>query len=449
MSGSWTPAVVTLTLITLMHLAAKLGPAATTSSQSQKMKTSTVKRHLMICVDGVGFSLIQGMYEAGRFRAFKPPARLIAPFPTLTNPGVIEILDPLGAPPARGYEDYYYDPTSDRMRGGFFARFRRKTFIEGTFRQLFHYHPSPIAMTLEYAVPPLSPWLDAQLTLRKIRRHFEHSTAPLFLAYLGSTDPMAHISGQWLLRRFLGSLERMCEEIIHRSNGQVDITLFSDHGNHFTRYRKVNLEPELRRLGLRLSNRLTDERHVVQPRYGLVGCAVLYCHEAYKQQVAVAAARTVGVDLAAYKQNDVVYLVARSGRARIEHHQGYYRYSADVGDPLGLQPIITQLRDQGRVRPDGFVADADWFAATHQHIYPDAVRRLWDGLTNHVAHTASVLVSLEDGYYDGSAILDFLAMLRATHGNLRRGQSDAMLITTKCELPAVVRAADVWSVLGL
>lgn len=449
MKRSFTPALTTFILTMLLHITAKSGPAVMITNESNEVKMNTIKRHLMICVDGVGFSLIRKMYEAGRFRAFKPPARLIAPFPTLTNPGVIEILDPLGAPEARGYEDYYYDPTSDRMRGGFLARFRRKTFIEGTFRELFHYHPSPITMTLEYAVPPLSPWIDARLTLMKIRREFENSTVPRFIAYLGSTDPMAHVSGEWLLLNFLGTLDKVCQEIIHKSKGQVDITLFSDHGNHFTRYRKVNLEPELRRLGFRLDDALKDERSVVQPRYGLVGCAILYSHEAYKQHVAVAAARTPGVDLAAYQQGDVVYLVARSGRARIEHRDGYYRYSTDTGDPLRLQPIMAQLQSQGRVRADGFTADADWFAATHQHIYPDAVRRLWVGVTNHVEHPASVLVSFEDGYYDGSAMLDILAVLRATHGNLRRGQSEGILLTTKQELPEAVRAADVWSVLGL
>ncbi|MCS6803736.1 MAG: hypothetical protein RMM98_07485 [Acidobacteriota bacterium] len=439
------------TLVILAHPMIGWNSSATCHDQSARSLRSegaSVRRHLIICLDGVGFSTLQKMYDQGQFRVFQPPARLIAPFPTLTNPAVIEILQPLGAPEARGYEDYYYDPTSDRMRGGFFARFRRKTFIEGTFRELFDYHPSGVTMTLEYAVPPVSPWLDARLTLMKIRRKFEKSTASTFIAYLGSTDPLAHIGGEWLLRNFLATLDKTCQQLIRKANGQVDITLFSDHGNHFTRYRKVNLKPELERLGFRLDSGMKDERSVVQPRYGLVGCAVLYTREAYEQHVAVAAARTPGVDLAAYKQHDTVYLVARSGRARIVHRDGYYSYVTDVGDPLQLNPIIAELQRQGRVRADGFIADADLFEATHAHIYPDAVRRLWEGLTNHVEHPASVLVSFEDGYYDGSALLDVVAVLRATHGNLRREQSSGILLTTKRRLPEAVRAADAWSLLN-
>ncbi|MDW8168191.1 MAG: hypothetical protein RML74_06885 [Acidobacteriota bacterium] len=97
----------------------------------------------------------------------------------------------------------------------------------------------------------------------------------------------------------------------------------------------------------------------------------------------------------------------------------------------------------------GFVADADLFAATHAHSYPDALRRLWEGLTSYVRHPASVLVSLEDGYYDGSDIFDLLAVLRATHGNLRRAQTEGFVLTTVKPLPEAIRAADLWSALGL
>jgi hypothetical protein len=251
------------------------------------------------------------------------------------------------------------------------------------------------------------------------------------------------------VRNILAALDRTCHRILQESDGQVDITLLSDHGNHFTRYRKLDLQPELNRLGFRLDDDLKGERHVVQPRYGLVGSTVLYTHGAYKQAAAVAAARTPGVDLAAYQQDGTVYIVARSGRARIEHRDEFYRYSADVGDPLQLKPIIAELERQGRVRADGFIADADLFAATATHVYPDAIRRVWEGVTNHVEHPASVLVSFEDGYYDGSTILDILAIMQATHGNLRRAQSEAVLMTTKHDLPEVVRAADVWTVLGM
>jgi hypothetical protein len=406
-------------------------------------------RHLVLSFDGVGYALVEELVRQGHFAFFHRPARLIAPFPTLTNPAFIEILGPLGAPPSPGYEDYYYDPGANAMRGGFWHRFRRRTFIEGTFRELFDYHPSGVTMTLEYAVPPLSAWLDAQLSLQRALGRFKRSSADLFIAYVGATDPLAHVGGEGWLRRFLVTVDRKLEQLFIASEGRIHITLFSDHGNLFARYRRAELQDALRADGFRIGNRLQGERSIVQPRYGLVGCAAFYVAEAQEPRVADVLAIVPGVDVVAYQQKGMVYVVGPRGRARIERRGDRYRYLTFTGDPLQLLPILERLRAEGRMDDAGFVADADLFAATHAHSYPDALRRLWEGLTRAVRHPAHVLVSLEDGYYDGSDLLDLFAVLRATHGNLRRAQTEGFVLTTVKALPDAIRAADLWSALGL
>lgn len=406
-------------------------------------------RHLILSLDGVGYALVEEMVRRGHFAVFHKPARLIAPFPTLTNPSFIEILRPLGAPPSAGYEDYYYDPLANAMRGGFWHRFRRRTFIEGTFRELFDYHPSGLVMTLEYAAPPLSAWLDAQLSLRRAVGKFRRSSDEVFIAYVSATDPLAHVGGEGLLRQFLATLDRKLEQLFLEAEGRIHITVFSDHGNLFARYRRAELQEALRADGFRMGERLQGERSVVQPRYGLVGCAVFYVADAQEPRVAEVLAVVPGVDLVAYHRNGMVYVVGPRGRARIERRGDRYRYLTFTGDPLGLTPILERLRAEGRMDEAGFVADADLFAATHAHEYPDALRRLWESLTGYVRYPASVLVSLEDGYYDGSDVLDLLAILRATHGNLRRAQTEGFVLTTVRELPEAIRAADLWSALGL
>jgi len=406
-------------------------------------------RHLILSLDGVGYALIQELKLRGHFASFHPPARLIAPFPTLTNPAFIEILRPLGAPPSPGYEDYYYDPTANAMRGGFWHRFRRRTFIEGTFRELFDYHPSGVTMTLEYAAPPLSAWLDAQLSVQKALGRFARSPEPVFIAYVSATDPLAHLGGAGLVRRFLAALDRKLEQLLREHEGRLHITLFSDHGNLFARYRRAELQEALRADGFRVGSRLEGDRSVVQPRYGLVGCAVFYVAEAQEPRVAEVLAVVPGVDLVAYHRHGMVYVVGPRGRARIERRGDRYRYLTFTGDPLQLVPILDRLRAEGRMDEEGFVADADLFAATHAHSYPDALRRLWDGLTSIVQHPANVLVSLEDGYYEGSDLLDVFAILRATHGNLRRAQTEGFVLTTAKALPEAIRATDLWSALGL
>ncbi len=426
-----------------------IGPGLSGGRESSARADRPASRHLILSLDGVGYALVEEMVRQGHFVFFHPPARLIAPFPTLTNPAFIEILRPLGAPPSAGYEDYYYDPIANAMRGGFWHRFRRRTFIVGTFRELFDYHPSGLTMTLEYAVPPLSAWLDAQLSLRKALGKFQHSSDEVFIAYVSATDPLAHLGGERMLRAFLAALDRKLERLFIEAEGQIHITLFSDHGNLFARYRRAELQDALRADGFRLGSRLEGERSVVQPRYGLVGCAAFYVAGAQEPRVAEVLATAPGVDVVAYVRNGMVYVVGPRGRARIERRGDRYRYLTFTGDPLALLPILERLRAEGRMDDAGFVADADLFAATHAHSYPDAVRRLWESFAGYVRHPANVLVSLEDGYYDGSEILDLFAILRATHGNLRRTQTEGFVLTTLKELPEAIRAADLWSVLGL
>lgn len=405
-------------------------------------RSNDAPRHLVLCLDGVSYATVEKMMGEGSFRRFQKLARLIAPFPTLTNPGFIEILQPLGAPPSQGYEDYSYDPSSRKMRGGFLARFRRRTFIEGTFRELFDDHPSGLAMTLEYALPPLSPWIEARLSLARAINKFRASDEPIFIAYISSTDPLAHVGGETLVRNFLAHLDRVLEKLIAESGGRIQVTIVSDHGNHFTKYRRVDLSAALRADGFRMERRVTTDRSVVHPRYGLVSCAVLYTAEANEPRVAEVVAHVPGVDFAAYKRGEAIYVVSRRGRARIQRRGDRYRYLVFQGDPLDLQPIRDELCAQGRCDADGFIADADLFAATHSHVYPDPLRRLWEGLTDYVRHPANVIVSLQDGHYEGNDLLDLLAVLRATHGNIRRSQTDGILLTTMGDLPDVLRARD-------
>jgi hypothetical protein len=79
-------------------------------------------RHLIICVDGVAHTTIEEMRREGRFKLFRTPARMIAPFPSLTNLALAEILQPAGASESPGYEDNYFDTTQNKMRGGLLDR---------------------------------------------------------------------------------------------------------------------------------------------------------------------------------------------------------------------------------------------------------------------------------------------------------------------------------------
>src|SRR6266516_350936 len=413
-----------------------------------KEASTQSSRHLIVCVDGVGFSTIEKMRAKGRFRAFAPPSRMISPFPSLTNLSLSEILEPAGARASAGYEDSYFDIEKNSMRGGLVDRFKGGSFIHGTFRELFDYHPSAIKSGLGYALPPVSTYVEAWSDIVRLKQKFRSSRAPVFFAYIGSTDSLAHLGGERMLGNFLGQLDDALTNIMAESKGEVRVTIFSDHGNHFTGYRRVSLKEPIRRAGLRLESQVKDDKSVVFPQYGLVGCAMLFTTEESEKRVADAVANVRGVDFAAYEHDGVVHVAGHSGGALIEKQGDRFSYRSDDGDPLGLATALLKLAAEGKMDAGGIVSATDWFAATNDARRPDAARRVFEAATNHVRNRASVVVNLEDGYYSGSAFLDVFAILQSTHGSLGREQSTGFLMSTQRGLPGYVRADDLWSVIG-
>lgn len=433
-----------LVLIFIAAMCAGFPPA----SVAEQERGAGGPRRLIICVDGVGFSLIEKMRREGRFKKFHEPSRMIAPFPTLTNVAMTEILTPAGALSSPGYEDKFFDVEKNRMSGGLLERFQGGRFIKGTFRELFDYHPSAIKSGLGYAAPPISTYLESLTDLVRLRQKFRASREPVFFAYTGASDSLAHLGGETLLRSFLTRLDETVTDLIRDSQGQLEVTVFSDHGNHFRRYSRASLKSALRREGLRLESRVRDERSVVLPQYGLVGCAVLFTRESNEARVAQAMSGVKGVDFAAYETGGVVHVIARTGRAAIERRGESFRYRTETGDPLGLASLVSELKSRGLSDTDGFINGEDWFAATRDGVRPDALRRIYEGLTGHVSNRANVIVNLEDGFYTGSFTMDIFAFLQATHGNLGREQSFGFVFSTGRDLPTHIRAEDVWRTIG-
>ncbi|MFQ5662402.1 MAG: hypothetical protein ACE5HL_01040 [Terriglobia bacterium] len=404
-------------------------------------------RYLILCVDGVGYSLVEEMYHRGELPHFQPPSALVASFPSLTSPSLAEMLKPLGAPPSRGYEDYYFDPKENRMRGGFFHRFTRKHFIRGTVRELFDYHPHPVVMTLEYGLPVVGAWLGKRITFGRILKKFERSTKPVYLAYLDSSDPLAHLGGKRFLRGLLRQIDRSIPRLRRRAAGPIEVIVFSDHGNDFRRYRRAPLARALKRRGFRLRKNLPGPRSVVFPRYGLVSSAVLYTQPGGESEVADALRGVEGVAVVAYRDGPGTVVESAAGRARIWRRGSRYCYRPETGDPLALGEILEQLHTRSGRAAEGCASAAAWWQATQEHIYPDPLRRLEFAFEENVAQPASVLVSLKDGYYVGSRLLDFFAWLRATHGNLGREQSLGFALTTAEPLPPFLRGDQLWTAL--
>jgi len=400
-------------------------------------------RHVIICVDGVGFSTISNMRAKGHFKMFHPPSHMISTFPSLTNAALSKILEPAGATMTGGYEDNFFDTEANRMRGNIMDRFRSGRFVRGTFRELFDYHPSALKSGLGYAAPPVSTYIESLSDLIRLRQKARNSRQPVFFAYTGATDSLAHLGGEILLRSFLEALDDTLEGIVRDSKTPVAVTIFSDHGNDFRKYRRVGMKEPLRRAGFKFGNKIKDDQSVVLPQFGLVGSAVLFTRDKNEERLAGVLATLEGIDFVTYERNGIVYVANRRGEATIEKRVDEYRYSPIKGDPLDLLSIVKQQNGA-----DGFIKDEDWFAMTRAGARPDVVRRIFEGATQGVVNRANVIVNLEDGYYTGSSLLDALTLLQATHGNIGQEQSYGFVMSTTSELPQYIRAADLWEALG-
>jgi len=397
-------------------------------------------RRLVLVLDGVPWQTMADLKAEGAFRRFRSPARMISTFPSLTNPAMIEALE---GEPSAGYEDHYYDRIANRLRGNIQDRLRGGSFIRGTFRESFDYHAPAFKGALGYIAAPAGAMMLAQLDLVEFRKKFERSDVAFFVGYIGETDSLAHLGGRWPLESFLRTLDRTIEEMIVESGGRLEVEMFSDHGNRFDNYRQVELNKAIEAAGLKTVKSIVDDRSVVLPKYGLVGSSQLFTVPANRARLAEICAAVEGVDFAAYAEGaDRIHLVNRRGRAIIERRADRYAYRDSGGDPLELGRAILELRRRGEMDEQGFAADEAWWAATLSHRYTDPLRRIYGGFNQFVENRADVIVSYEDGYLLGSPFLSLFAEMRATHGNLLRGETDGFAMSTRQDLGEAVRGSD-------
>ena len=386
-------------------------------------------RHLIILLDSVPFVMVRDLWAQGRFRLFYKPSRVISPFPVMTDLAFSEFF---GVSPSRAVEAQFYNGA------------RRNTGVDDYLNQ----ENSKWLRSVDYYLPFLShasvymkpeAWVDHELA--QIQRRFAQSDASQFIGYVVGTSALGARLGRNGHHTGLVRLDRLCRTIMHRTRGRTHITLLSDHGHDLVRSQRIELTHCLSRCGYRVRNSLTESMDVVVPQFGPVTCAAIYT--AVPASVARDVVGIDGVELAAYRDDDDgVVVIGRGERARITRSVAGFRYDPVLGDPLQLRPVLDAFAQNGEMNADGFVDDAQWFAATTDHVYPDAIHRLWRAFHGLVEHTPDVLLSLEENWHWGGATLSSALNLAAAHGNLRTLSSTGFVLTTAGKLPETLRMQD-------
>ena len=377
-------------------------------------------RRLLLCLDGVPHKVIEQERGRGLFDSFKAPARLLSPFPTMTN---VALSAMLGATPPPGYESLYFDRKARELRGGIRKYVGRRTpdKVPSSYMDELDYQ-EPLPFEFLIYVAPEKVWrADMQRFRESFRSTPQHRD---YFAFLKATDGLLHAQGPARLAVALESLDQILKEIRSYCGDETEIVMFSDHGMNLEENRRVPLLSTLQRRGFK----------VVIPAFGLCSYAAAYCDGDQIPEVARASVELTGIDFAVYKDEAAVVIESARGQARIEYEPASdsYRYVIVSGDPLQLGSF-----------PNAFATDATWFERTAGHRYPNAVANIYKSLfTPRVKHTADVLLSLNDGYYYGWTPFGRFVRLRATHGNALQASSNAFLMSTHREFPAFVRADD-------
>ncbi|HEY0077704.1 MAG TPA: hypothetical protein VGB73_03590 [Pyrinomonadaceae bacterium] len=432
----------------------------------------TRPRRLLLCLDGVPHELIEAARSRGLFDRFNEAARLLSPFPTMTN---VALSTMLGATAPLGYESLYFNRDERRLCGGARKYVGRRTpdKIPSSYMDELDYQ-EPLPFEFLVYVAPETIW---RADMRRFRERFRAAPAHRdFFAFLKGTDGLLHIRGARRLDVALQSLDRILREIQDHCGAETEIVLFSDHGMNLQDNRRINLATHLRAEGYEVADNLSApqrgkgrRRSVAVPAFGLCGYAALYCaEETDAGGVADALSTLEGVDFSIRREgSEAVVVRGERGAARIhrakknvettsdrnrrgdedagepegDREPFIYRYEQLDGDPLQLSGVVADLQHEGRLDERGFASDTDWLERTARHIYPDPLANLFDALhAPRVQHTADLLLSLHDGYYYGASLFSRLARLRATHGNALRPSTTAFLMSTHRNLPPFVRA---------
>lgn len=359
---------------------------------------SRPSRTVAIAIDAVPYAVFARLQQRGLFREFFPAARMIAPFPSLTNVGYTAILK---TAPVLAYEDKYYDPVGNRVGGGVGDRLTGRYKKVAPFHDAFDWEPPRLwGVTIYYF-----PMTVSRAELHDIEEILHSSQDDELVLYFGGTDALGHVRGREGLDECLRLVDQVVSGFLAAGGAERRVVLFSDHGITAVPSRRIDLGTALAKSGFRLESRLERPGDVVAPAYGLVGAIPLYARCGEEAAVARAVSRAAGVDFAAWREAGAVRAVSGDGRS----------------DPLD--------------RP----ADR----------YPDLRERVEEGLRSYVAHPASVIVSLADGWHYGSGLFDALAKMKGTHGSATADSTVGFVASNVDRLPATLRADEIYPYLGL
>ncbi|MCP4202397.1 MAG: hypothetical protein GY769_10755 [bacterium] len=392
------------------------------------------ERTFFLLVDAVPYGAVDALYRDGGapelFDELGPPAPLISTFPSTTTVALGAALGSLGLEISPGYEARFFDWEEETIRGGGAISYFR---IDFPWRRFFEWSKKGVARS---AVASLRPVVASERRVLRALDAFLASDRQDFFAYIETTDTAAHLRGPSSLDKMFRNLG-LAIQAARAAGEKFRVVVFSDHGIAGGEPLKNVLPGILKRfqrVGLRRVKRLRTRNDVALTPYGLVSSLEVYAHDESAPRLAEVLTSVEGVGLCAYRAAGELWVVSASGLATIGNRGREWAYLPRTGDPLGYRSVTARLRAvTGESGEPGWFSDSEWFEATKDEFYPDALRRIARGFEL-VENPATVICSADPGYMYGARKTERAARLaggklRWTHGALHWEATAGFLLT--------------------
>lgn len=405
---------------------------------------AALPKRLVLAVDGVSYRRMQSLQkgtltvdENGKahfvraFTSFHPVSPMISVFPSESDVSWADILQLV---PPRGYQRCYYSYAKNGVQGD-----SALSDLSGAadYEKSMHWH---LEGFIEHLTGFLFPNYAFEEELKEIEASFfKAQNTRNFYAYVISTDDIQHMAGDVIgLLLQLDQLVKNIEQRYTQITGEkLEVVLLSDHG-HNEAYpgKRVDVSELLERLHYRLGNSLEGARDVVIPTSGIMNAFKIYNRPELTVQLAHDLLAMEGVDLITYQRGEVrdeVVVINPSGESALIRKKGeLFSYTPLKGDPLSYNPLLEQLRAEGKVDSDNFAAKEVWFERTVNHYYPVALERIIRGHQETVMNPAPILVSLKNGYEHVDPLTKNASQIvttGGTHGGLDTLSSTGILMS--------------------
>jgi hypothetical protein len=378
--------------------------------------------HVIILLDSLPYQLALDRYNAGNFRYFTRPAKVIGVFPTLTELCYTRVL---GTPPLAGMTEQFYDPQKNKIHSGWWER-------TTGYQQPWEHQLAYNARYLEASFTYLNPRAWLPIEMGRIRRAINSSPTRRTIVYAVSASGMACKFGLDGMNQTLDAANQLCLQLLHERQGAIQITLMADHGHNLIESHSASksLKNALTRAGYKTTTSIHSDQDVVIELAALVN----YVGVRTKRSPDVARALITApeVEFAIYQQDNSIIIQSADGSAAIDYENGNYRYRILTHDVLHYGKLSGQ-----------FASAQSWFTATQDAQYPDAPERLWEAFHGLVLNPPEVMLTLKPGFFAGKETLQHFIQMKSTHGSLDQQNTATFLMTMRRNLPDAVRSDDI------